>query len=174
MAGALLAEPPDETESQSILWKDACCQTTVLNSSICPHPIFSPLPGLRNPLPLSLSPLPGDRGEIQGLFVPTSSPALKVLSCRGLCFAEPRQCCSIGEGEIMQGCRQEWLKSCYLCTVRTGDLRQMGPFPLSGPVWRVCMFPWGPVQVPCLLSSEIGSFHHRKCDCVHKDLEICC
>lgn len=119
----------------------------------------------------------GDRREIQGFFVPTFFPLLWR--------------CSVTEGsallrfsavlqywwgskaaQIIQGCLQEWLKSCYLCTGRTGDLRQMGL--LSGTAWRACMSPWGPRQVPCLLSSEIGSFHLRKWDHVCKDLEISC
>jgi len=66
----------------------------------------------------------------------------------------PWQCCSIGEGEIVQGCLQEWLKSCYLCAVRTGDLRLIGSF--------------------LVLRDTLESFHHMKWDCVCRDLEICC
>lgn len=44
----------------------------------------------------------------------------------------------------------------------------------SQTLWWVCTLLWGPGQVHCSLSSEIGLFHHRKWDCICKDLEICC
>lgn len=111
--------------------------------------------------------------KLRGCFAKTFFPAQKVLSYGGsaLPHFSPQQCCSewCSKAALMiQGC----FCKCYLCTVRNGDLRQMGPFLLSRILWRVCTFSWGPRQVHCLLFSKIGSFHHRKWDCACKDLEI--
>lgn len=87
----------DETESWSILRKATCCQTTVLNSSICPRPI-SPLPSLSTPLPFSFE-YERDGGEVKDSFVSTFSPAVKVFSCGGSASPHfsPQQCCSVSD-----------------------------------------------------------------------------
>lgn len=164
---------PDEAESRCILWNAACWQTTVLNSSICPHPISSPRSEDPPPLLRGRETEEKFKGSLSQLFFPLLWRCSVTEGSALLRFSAVLQYWwGSKAAQIIQGCLQEWLKSCYLCTARTGDLRRMGL--LSGTAWRACMFPWGPRQVPCLLSSEIGSFHHRKWDHVCKDLERRC
>lgn len=134
--------------------------------------IPAPLPRLSTPLPFSFE-RERDGGEIKGLFCQNSFPCSEGAQLWRFCLASllsaVLQCEWCSKAALMiQGC----FCKCYLCTVRNGDLRQMGPFLLSRILWRVCIFSWGPRQVHCLLFSKIGPFHHRKWDCACKDLEI--
>lgn len=164
----------DESESWSVLWKAVCCQI-VLSSGTCPHPISSPR--FEDIPPRLLSLLHGRNSRaLCCSFFPSSKGAQswRTLPCPtsfvGNAAVLVREKSSLDCWRLLAGVAE----FIFFVTVRTEDLRQMGSFLLSGRVWRVCTFPWGPGQVPSLLFSEIGSFHHRKWDHVCKELEKDC
>lgn len=86
---------PDEAESRCILWNATCWQTTVLNSSICPHPISSPRSEDPPPLLRGRETEEKFKGSLSQLFFSLlwRCSVTEVLPC-----SASRQCYSIGEG----------------------------------------------------------------------------